>query len=331
MRVILHIDSGPATGRKVLLRSGQRLTVGRSSLNDFAIEHDDQMSAKHFEVVTNSYSCCLVDLDSSNGTHINGGPVDHTELRDGDQVSAGATLFRVNIEGGNDSEDRQSNKSIATERKFAPVDPMQVNSLQTDRKQIPADLWEDISIETLSTDLVCCHGHSPMAVTAEQLAENIPLYLLVDFRKIGQWTPAALESPGLLFDWLPAEAASANSPVLFPAATAPGWRQTVDDAAGKDAVVLIFSSLSLEELVVHFRKQLRSGPQEPAELLGICWPSILAAQLTVGQSLVAQQIMAGIEYVLIEQPDTCSWRLIGHVVPDQVKNRQYHEQEQRLD
>jgi hypothetical protein len=50
MRVIIRVDSGPTAGNRLLLRSGEILKVGRSTLNDFSVEHDEKMSEEHFQI-----------------------------------------------------------------------------------------------------------------------------------------------------------------------------------------------------------------------------------------------------------------------------------------
>jgi pSer/pThr/pTyr-binding forkhead associated (FHA) protein len=99
MRVVLEIISGVAEGKRFWLRAGQSVDIGRSDHAAFAVPHDPHMSAVHFRVECDGQECRLRDLNSSNGTTVNGQKVNRGVLRDGDQVVAGETRFLVRIEG----------------------------------------------------------------------------------------------------------------------------------------------------------------------------------------------------------------------------------------
>ena len=59
------------------------------------------MSRVHFKVVTDSVGCYVEDLESSNGTFLNGEKVISERLKHGDRIRAGRTTFMVQIEGDN--------------------------------------------------------------------------------------------------------------------------------------------------------------------------------------------------------------------------------------
>lgn len=67
------------------------LTLGRTSANDIVLD-DGHVSGAHARIVTPN---TLVDLNSTNGTTVNGRPVSgRAALRDGDQFTVGTTTFR---------------------------------------------------------------------------------------------------------------------------------------------------------------------------------------------------------------------------------------------
>lgn len=99
MKLILTLESGAEHGRLLLLRTGQSLTIGRSEMADVSIPTDDQLSRVHFSVACANDGCHLRDLESRNGTLVNGRPVVAQLLRDGDRIAAGRTRFAVTIEG----------------------------------------------------------------------------------------------------------------------------------------------------------------------------------------------------------------------------------------
>lgn len=104
MRVVLEVTSEPAAGKRFWLRSGQTADIGRGSQAVFALPHDQWMSSLHFRVECDAAQCRLQDLDSRNGTTVNGQRVTRAELADGDVIVAGETHFRVQIEGAVPSE-----------------------------------------------------------------------------------------------------------------------------------------------------------------------------------------------------------------------------------
>jgi pSer/pThr/pTyr-binding forkhead associated (FHA) protein len=56
------------------------------------------MSGQHFAVEYGRKSCRLRDLNSRNGTKLNGEPITDMVLKGGDQIYAGRTDFVVRIE-----------------------------------------------------------------------------------------------------------------------------------------------------------------------------------------------------------------------------------------
>lgn len=97
MRLILEIRSGPAAGRKIAVEPGQSLTVGRTPRADVVFADDNHMSGLHFVVMSDARGCVLRDLNSSNGTLLNGAKVATAPLRHGDTVVAGQTTFLVHM------------------------------------------------------------------------------------------------------------------------------------------------------------------------------------------------------------------------------------------
>ena len=71
----------------------ERTTVGRMEDNAFQIE-EPSVSSHHCEVVMKGNEFRIKDLDSTNGTKVNGKRVRSSELSDGDELQIGHTLFR---------------------------------------------------------------------------------------------------------------------------------------------------------------------------------------------------------------------------------------------
>ncbi len=81
------VVSGPAKGTVVRLTRNQ-LSVGRDSANDLCLR-DRAVSRRHFSVSETDAAFQLVDLDSHNGTFVNGIPVRRKLLGHGDTIRVG--------------------------------------------------------------------------------------------------------------------------------------------------------------------------------------------------------------------------------------------------
>ncbi len=88
------LSMGDAVLREIVLVQ-ERITIGRSPHNDIVID-DRAISAEHAVIVTVDNDSFLEDLNSTNGTQVNGQPVKKHFLRDGDVVSvAGYHAFYI--------------------------------------------------------------------------------------------------------------------------------------------------------------------------------------------------------------------------------------------
>ena len=99
MRIAIIAKSGPAAGRRIVLRSGQIARVGRTDWADFALPEDLDLADIHFAVHCNESTVSVQALAPGRDTKINGAAVSQAEIHHGDRIEAGATLFHVEIEG----------------------------------------------------------------------------------------------------------------------------------------------------------------------------------------------------------------------------------------
>src|ERR1700726_1284132 len=98
MLVILEAVSGPVAGRRIEVREGTSLRIGRSSKSDYAIGEDSYLSGQHFAVECDGAQCRVRDLGSSNGTFVNGERITETVAREGDSVVAGGSTFAIHLD-----------------------------------------------------------------------------------------------------------------------------------------------------------------------------------------------------------------------------------------
>ncbi|MDO7688645.1 MAG: ATP-binding protein [Pirellulales bacterium] len=72
--------------------NGHAIGIGREKGNDIAVE-DHEASRRHAEIRKHNDTFVLTDLDSSNGTFLNNGRISEAELKSGDRIQIGRTLF----------------------------------------------------------------------------------------------------------------------------------------------------------------------------------------------------------------------------------------------
>jgi serine/threonine-protein kinase len=85
MRLFLEVISGPYQGKRIEAGVGRVVRIGRTEQADIALE-DNFLSSVHFAIECDLKSCRVRDLNSRNGTKLNGIVVTEATLTDGDQV-----------------------------------------------------------------------------------------------------------------------------------------------------------------------------------------------------------------------------------------------------
>jgi hypothetical protein len=84
--------SGPVAGWEFRLEQ-DCTRLGRSPENEIVID-DHNLSRAHAQVIRQKQGFVMVDLGSTNGTHVNGQKITQAPLRDGDEIAVGLSRFR---------------------------------------------------------------------------------------------------------------------------------------------------------------------------------------------------------------------------------------------
>jgi signal transduction histidine kinase len=87
----LFVIQGRDQGTRFRL-DGSTVTIGRGTSNAVQL-HDTEVSREHAEFSRRGESFYIRDLGSSNGTYVNGKPIQEHELASGDQLQLGRTLL----------------------------------------------------------------------------------------------------------------------------------------------------------------------------------------------------------------------------------------------
>jgi len=92
--VYLRVIHGPGRGQVLPIPNGKPVTLGRSNSASYAFD-DPLLSRKHCAVECRSDQTRIVDLQSRNGTFVNGQRVGAVLLDIGDRIKIGGMLFEV--------------------------------------------------------------------------------------------------------------------------------------------------------------------------------------------------------------------------------------------
>ena len=98
MVVFLEAVSGPILGRRIEVRGGSIVRIGRTGKSDYSIAEDGYLSGQHFSVECDGTQCRIRDLGSSNGTFVNGSRITEQVVQEGDSVVAGGSTFCVHVD-----------------------------------------------------------------------------------------------------------------------------------------------------------------------------------------------------------------------------------------
>lgn len=116
--------------RRAILEPGQLLRIGRTELADFQVVNDRQMSGVHFELAWDGVTCRVQNRSSTKETLLNEQPVRTADVKSGDWIRAGISLFVVFFEGAtkspmpDDSPDVANQKAAALAALEAETEPL---------------------------------------------------------------------------------------------------------------------------------------------------------------------------------------------------------------
>ncbi|WP_309889825.1 sigma 54-interacting transcriptional regulator [Archangium sp.] len=91
-RCRLLVSAGPNEG-KSLVSDKERLRCGAHPTNDLVLSEDRAVSRHHFEIITTERGWLLVDLNSTNGTFLDGRRTERAYLSAGAQIRAGSSTL----------------------------------------------------------------------------------------------------------------------------------------------------------------------------------------------------------------------------------------------
>src|SRR5437764_11324468 len=98
--LVLDVVGGPDSGRRLVVDG--TVDIGRDENNGLVL-HDEQVSGRHARVVAGDTGTVVDDLQSTNGTFVNGRRVDgRAPITPGDQLLLGRSVLQVTRRDGED-------------------------------------------------------------------------------------------------------------------------------------------------------------------------------------------------------------------------------------
>ena len=121
LRIALEIKEGPQQGRKFTFAEVDRFLVGRAREAHLRLPDDDPcVSRNHCLIEICPPNALLHDLQSTNGTYVNGEVISEAQLKSGDVIRMGTTVLTVRVTktpGATEVQPRRQAREEATNRR----------------------------------------------------------------------------------------------------------------------------------------------------------------------------------------------------------------------
>lgn len=112
----LFVIRGNDQGSRFELSEGT-ISLGRDASNDIQL-HDTEVSRRHAQIYASGEVYTVSDLNSSNGTYVNGRPIEAHRLESGDHVQIGRTLMLFTQPPGSPVIDLSDRVAISSDKAF---------------------------------------------------------------------------------------------------------------------------------------------------------------------------------------------------------------------
>ncbi|MCC9600294.1 protein kinase [Stieleria sp. JC731] len=96
-RVRLTVTDGPHRGRTWVFAHPVEIVIGRETPSNLVLNQERAFSREHAKIVVDPPSIEIFDLDSRNGTYVNGIRLAQATLADGDRFGVGETALAVEV------------------------------------------------------------------------------------------------------------------------------------------------------------------------------------------------------------------------------------------
>ncbi len=176
-RVTFRVIAGPHAGLEFKFEEHDTLFAGRLQKAQLRLENDPHFSRHHFRLEVNPPTCFLMDLNSRNGTFVNGERIRDRFLRDGDIVSGGRTKMVVSIDDPSALKSESPDDTLRL-----PFPRPSSGSIQAiDRSKVPATIDAKSTIEIAGYEVYEQIGEGDLGIVyrGQRLATREPCALKV--------------------------------------------------------------------------------------------------------------------------------------------------------
>lgn len=279
-KVVLMLDGVESLGGTVRwLRSGQKITVGRSGWADISVPGDEGLADVHFSVSLFGGRCRLQDLRSESGTFVNGERVLGATLRHGDRIMAGHSRFVVHI-------DDEAEDSAAPADSFSKSTPLATATVAGGADPL-------LESETLGSGLVRFRSYPEHAIGVplifERLLCQLPIFVLARF---SAWSVPLPDELAGTTDTVPAvdhPRADKFASVLFHAAQVAEPLRLIEQLADAGDLLVVLTEADKFDLLERMRAN-------PALFLSL---DALRGTLAKAQADSVEQLLGPVAAVLL--------------------------------
>jgi HD-GYP domain-containing protein (c-di-GMP phosphodiesterase class II)/pSer/pThr/pTyr-binding forkhead associated (FHA) protein len=167
----IEILTGPFQGQKHRFHS--RATIGRKSDNLVCLL-DAKASRTHARIYATKEGFLIEDLESSNGTYINGNKIESILLKSGDKIRIGFTELCFLETGSSEVEEKNLHATIALEKKLPDLGQ---NEIAERLSAQPEDSLDAQHLQTIMRINRAIGGELKLEMVLEKILEEIFLVL----------------------------------------------------------------------------------------------------------------------------------------------------------
>lgn len=298
MLAVVEIDGAGRQDRKLWLAPGQTIRVGRTEKSDVALPQDPALAPIHF-VLTCTHDTCRVASAGSHAVWVNGRATQGTELHGGDVLQAGASRFRITLEGVPALSAPQPRETGPAEVDALPASlrflhetarPGLMTYRIEDHRQFLPDLVQRL------------HALGPLAAICERPARDPDSDEVDDLSE-------------LLFNWLPPRCSAASPHIVAPL-TPSRAAALARRSAPSESTTLIVAAATGTELYEGLRRLARgqacdNAPPQAAHMLLDFDGTVLEEVLPSADASFLASVFSLVKLFAFQAPDTRQWVLIS--------------------
>lgn len=305
-KVIFKAVSGPHAGLTFWL-ANQEVILGRTAVADLVLDQDKLLSSTHCRLTAFDGQVTVTDLNSTNGTRVNGVRIHSSRLVDGDRVTAGKTVLVVSHEVVAARDGFDPYESYYGINEDAPV----IESAEMDGQQTVSAVRS-----ICPSGLVRFSGEVAGEVSWESRVPSLlgetGIFMVVDYSRLPDVDPPRVELQAVSPFFRKMPQISDRLPLVLEQSELKDWSQLLTKGWGRNAVLLLQSDLGKPELL--HRLEALLVPEEAERglrIFGLCWPGVLRAMLFADPGGLGREILKISNAVLLEGEGPLEWQLFG--------------------